>query len=280
MARRPLSFGERLENLRLGRSSHAGERSDPLPFGRRLQLGQRRHAELPPDPRCGLRAEAGKTHERRDLAGHLRAPLGERRHVAGLRRPRRSWPRSSCRCPEAPSPCPGARAPRRTTPYRGSASQRDGRRRRGTTARRGSPRGPRAGRTDRPDRCCEGAPRPCPDHRARPDVQDWGMRAMVCLPTYNERENLEPMVRALGEQLDTDRRSRARDRRQLARRHRRARRRARCGAAVGRSPPPAGEGRPRAGVHRGLQARPRRRSGARASRSTATSPTTPRTCRG
>ena len=31
------------------------------------------------------------------------------------------------------------------------------------------------------------------------------MRALVCLPTYNERENLEPMVRALGEQLDTTR---------------------------------------------------------------------------
>jgi dolichol-phosphate mannosyltransferase len=31
------------------------------------------------------------------------------------------------------------------------------------------------------------------------------MHAMVCLPTYNERENLEPMVRALGEQLDTER---------------------------------------------------------------------------
>jgi dolichol-phosphate mannosyltransferase len=31
------------------------------------------------------------------------------------------------------------------------------------------------------------------------------MRAMVCVPTYNERENLEPMVRALGEQLDTTR---------------------------------------------------------------------------
>lgn len=28
---------------------------------------------------------------------------------------------------------------------------------------------------------------------------------MVCLPTYNERENLEPMVRALGEQLDLGR---------------------------------------------------------------------------
>ena len=25
------------------------------------------------------------------------------------------------------------------------------------------------------------------------------MRATVCLPTYNERENLEPMLRALGE---------------------------------------------------------------------------------
>ena len=28
------------------------------------------------------------------------------------------------------------------------------------------------------------------------------MRALVCLPTYNERDNLEPMVRALGERLD------------------------------------------------------------------------------
>ena len=30
-------------------------------------------------------------------------------------------------------------------------------------------------------------------------------RAVVCLPTFNERENLEPMVRALGEVLDTTR---------------------------------------------------------------------------
>nr|MBA3374213.1 glycosyltransferase [Actinomycetota bacterium] len=28
-------------------------------------------------------------------------------------------------------------------------------------------------------------------------------RAVVCLPTYNERENLEAMVRALGAVLDT-----------------------------------------------------------------------------
>ena len=32
------------------------------------------------------------------------------------------------------------------------------------------------------------------------------VRATICLPTYNERENLEPMVRALGEVLrDGDR---------------------------------------------------------------------------
>jgi dolichol-phosphate mannosyltransferase len=30
-------------------------------------------------------------------------------------------------------------------------------------------------------------------------------RAVVCLPTYNERENLEQMVRALGDVLDTER---------------------------------------------------------------------------
>ncbi|MBA2641987.1 MAG: polyprenol monophosphomannose synthase [Actinobacteria bacterium] len=30
-------------------------------------------------------------------------------------------------------------------------------------------------------------------------------RAVVCLPTFNERENLEPMVRALGDVLDTSR---------------------------------------------------------------------------
>ncbi len=30
------------------------------------------------------------------------------------------------------------------------------------------------------------------------------MRVWVCLPTYNERENLEPMLRALGEVLGPD----------------------------------------------------------------------------
>src|SRR6187200_664936 len=31
------------------------------------------------------------------------------------------------------------------------------------------------------------------------------MRAMICLPTYNERDNVEPMVQALGEQIDVAR---------------------------------------------------------------------------
>src|SRR5438876_12066530 len=26
----------------------------------------------------------------------------------------------------------------------------------------------------------------------------WAVRSLICLPTYNERQNLEPMVRALG----------------------------------------------------------------------------------
>jgi dolichol-phosphate mannosyltransferase len=32
-----------------------------------------------------------------------------------------------------------------------------------------------------------------------------GPRAVVCLPTYNERENLEPVVRAIGKALDPER---------------------------------------------------------------------------
>jgi len=36
----------------------------------------------------------------------------------------------------------------------------------------------------------------------RGSTRPTGVRAIVCLPTYNERENLEPMVRALGERLD------------------------------------------------------------------------------
>ena len=53
----------------------------------------------------------------------------------------------------------------------------------------------------------------------------------ICLPTYNELENLEPMVRALAE-VAARGRPRPRRRRRLARRHRRARRRARRRASA------------------------------------------------
>jgi dolichol-phosphate mannosyltransferase len=39
---------------------------------------------------------------------------------------------------------------------------------------------------------------------AATDSDDTDVRACVCLPTYNERENLEPMLRALGEVLGPD----------------------------------------------------------------------------
>jgi dolichol-phosphate mannosyltransferase len=39
---------------------------------------------------------------------------------------------------------------------------------------------------------------------AATDSDDTAVRAVVCLPTYNEIENLEPMVRALGEVLGPD----------------------------------------------------------------------------
>ena len=61
-----------------------GERPQLLALGRRLQLRERRDAELAPDPRRRLRAEPRQPHERRDLAGHLGAPLRERLHVARL----------------------------------------------------------------------------------------------------------------------------------------------------------------------------------------------------
>src|SRR5436190_2825000 len=43
------------------------------------------------------------------------------------------------------------------------------------------------------------APHESPPHDAL--RQDQPMHAVVCLPTYNERENLDPMVRRLGEVL-------------------------------------------------------------------------------
>ena len=67
------------------------------------------------------------------------------------------------------------------------------------------------------------------------------IRAVVCVPTYNERDNVEPLVRALGEVLDT-----ARDRVLVIDDGSpdgtgRARRPARGRAALGRRPAPDGK---------------------------------------
>src|SRR5207247_877567 len=56
---------------------------------------------------------------------------------------------------------------------------------RARAGRRGAPAAPRRRR-------CEAERRPRIEYTSVP-------RAIVCLPTYNERENLEPMLRALGD---------------------------------------------------------------------------------
>ena len=93
----------------------------------------------------------------------------------------------ACRCPAAPSPCPPARRPTRRC--RGSAPPRAGRRRRETTARRGSRTGRPAGRTGPRDRRWRGSAATTP--RATAMVRS-AMRADGLL-MYNERDNLEPM---------------------------------------------------------------------------------------
>ena len=77
-----------------------------------------------------------------------------------------------------------------------SASRRGGRRARGTTRRPRARAGRRAGRTGRRRRRSAGSAATETDDTYLPYlglVPD----ATICLPTYNERENLEPMLRAL-----------------------------------------------------------------------------------
>ena len=54
-----LALGQRFQDLRLGAPADPGERPQPLPLGCGLQLRERRHAELAPDPGRGLRAQPG-----------------------------------------------------------------------------------------------------------------------------------------------------------------------------------------------------------------------------
>ena len=95
---------------------------------------------------------------------------------------------------------------------------------------------------------------------------DTRVRLVVCVPTYDERENLEPMVDALGGVFDAHELGRARTghRRRLARRDGRARRPAsRRELRVPGRPPPRPQGGPRAGLRRRLRAGARRRRRAR-----------------
>ena len=81
---RPLAVGEGLQHLRLRRRAHSRKGSQLLTLRGGLQLGQGRDAELAPDARRRLRAEARQAHERGYLAGNLVAALRERLHVPRL----------------------------------------------------------------------------------------------------------------------------------------------------------------------------------------------------
>ena len=155
---------------------------------------------------------------------------------------------------------------------RGSPSRRCGRRRRGRRPRR---------------RARTGSPAPRRPRRSRRCASMTSLRAALpgawlILPTYNEAENIEPIVRAVLPQLATTglRAHDPRRRRRLARRHGRDRRpaggraRRRCGCCTGR----AKQGLGRAYLA-GFERRARRTAPSWSSRWTPTSRTTPPTCR-
>ena len=76
--------GQRLQDLLLALRPEFRERPQPLLLGRLLQLRERRHAELLPDPARGLRPEAGEAHELDDLLRNDGLAPGERAHLARL----------------------------------------------------------------------------------------------------------------------------------------------------------------------------------------------------
>ena len=137
------------------------------------------------------------------------------------------------------------------TPPPGSPWRRSGRPRRGTRPRRPARTGSRAPRRPRLSRRCAS---PTSLRAALPG-------AWLILPTYNEAENVEAIVRAALAQLAATGLDHTRPRRgrRLAGRDRRDRRPARRRALGGTRPPPPVEGRPRARLPRGLRARPRER---------------------
>ncbi len=181
-------FGERLQDSLLGLRAEPGERSQPLGLGSSSKLVQRRDPELLPDPSRRLRAEGREPEELGDAARDPLLALGQRLDLARSRRSGRSWTRSSCRFPGASWPRLRGRARRSGLQPYGSGRRLGGRRAPGTAPRPRARAGRQAGRTGRPPARSGAASSPRHDHM---DV------LVVCLPTYNERENLEAMVSAL-----------------------------------------------------------------------------------
>ncbi len=75
---------ERVEDLLLALRPEPGERPQLLPLGGGLQLVERLDAELAPDPRGGLRPEAGEPHEEDDLGRDAGLLLRQRLDLAQL----------------------------------------------------------------------------------------------------------------------------------------------------------------------------------------------------
>ena len=108
--------------------------------------------------------------------------------------------------------------------------------------------------------------------RAMGEVMDGARRAVICLPTYDERENLGPIVR--GHPRGRARGRRAGRRRQLAGRHRPARRRDRRAGPAREGAAPGGQAGARPGLPRRVRAGRSSAATRSSSRWTPTSPTT------
>ena len=154
---------------------------------------------------CQMRAAVfgpspGRRMKRTTSGGIVGLALRQAPRSRRSRRSGRSSPRSSCRFPAAPSPCRRARAARPSPMSRASSSRRGGRRARETTRRPRARAGRQAGRTAPRRRRFAGSAATTPIlglAHGLPVACGSVPDATVCLPTYNERENLEAMLRAL-----------------------------------------------------------------------------------
>ena len=225
-----LRLRKRGQDLLLGLRAEPGDVAQLVRLGSRAQPSDRRDPELLPDPARGLRPEPGSRRKRTSSSG-----TAAFRFVSACISPSSTtWTIFSSIV--LPIPCSSFARP-------SSASSRPGRLSRGSGGGApvgADPEGVGAVELDQVGEQVELVGElAVPGQRRAPRtaiIRAVMARPSAC-PTYNERENLEPMVRALGERA-ARRRPRARDRRQLAGRDGRARRRARGRAAVRRRAAP------------------------------------------